>query len=553
MNDTDRQVLEVDVLFVGAGCASLSSAYHLKRISDKKGLNISIAIIEKSREIGAHSLSGAILDPISLKEMMPDFLEHNPPFESEVIDENMYYLTKNKKIRFPYIPKSMSHHNCYITSIGQLTRWMGKLCENEGIDVFCGFSGSNILYDNNQVIGVRTGDKGIDKNGNKKTNFDQGVDIHSKVTVFGEGSRGNLTKSLIDKFSLMKNKNPQVWAIGVKELWQMPKDSVKPGFVAHTMGFPLGHHIFGGAFIYGMKNDILNIGLVVGLDYKDPTIDPHHELQLLKTHPWVKSLIKGGKMIAYGAKSLPEGGYFSLPKLTVSGAMIIGDSAGFLNGARLKGIHLAMKSGIEASKTILLALEKNNYTDEVLSNYQQNIETSWLKKELYSVRNFHQGFEHGLIPGLINTGLGLFTNGKGWGFINRLKSQSGHKNLEKIKSNKKSVNEKYKSINYDGKIFFDKVTNVYHSATAHDEDQIPHLHVHDTNICTTTCAEEYGNPCVNFCPADVYEITDDGDKKNLQINFSNCVHCKTCDIMDPYQIIDWVPPEGGDGPAWVNL
>jgi len=556
MAEENRQVLDVDVLFVGAGPASLAGALHLKKLTVNAGLDISIAIIDKAREIGAHSLSGAIIDPRSLNELIPDHLEKGVPFEAEVTEENMYYLSSKGKIRFPYIPKPMSHHGCYLVSLGQFIRWLGKICETEGIDVFCGFPGSELLYENKQVIGVRTGDRGIDKHGNQKSNYDPGVDIHAKVTVLGEGARGSLSKTLINRHNLMKDKNPQVWALGVKELWQMPKGTVKEGYVAHTMGFPLGHNIFGGAFIYGMKNDILNIGLVVGLDYKDPSIDPHHELQLFKTHPWIRSLIKDGKMIAYGAKSLPEGGYYSLPKLTVDGAMLIGDSAGFMNGQRLKGIHLAMKSGMEAAETILSALLKNDFSDSILTDFQRRIDNSWIKKELYKVRNFHQAFDHGLISGMINAGIGLVFNGRAWGIIDRLTSKNGHENLSKSNIDSKSKRDKlnkYEKLNYDGKYLFDKVTNVYHSATAHDEDQVPHLHVSDTNICISKCAEEYGNPCENFCPADVYEMIGKKDDHRLQINFSNCVHCKTCDIMDPYQIINWVPPEGGDGPGWINL
>ena len=551
MTEENRQVLEVDVLFVGAGSASLAGAIHLKKLTANAGIDISIAIIEKAREIGAHSLSGAIIDPRSLNELIPDHIEKNVPFEAKVTEENMYYLSSSGKFRFPFLPKSMRHHGCYIASLGQFTRWMGKICEDEGIDIFCGFSGSEILYENEKVIGIRTGDRGIDKHGNPKPNYDQGVDIHAKVTVLGEGTRGSLSKVLINKHGLMKGKNPQVWAIGVKELWQMPKGSVQAGYVAHTMGFPLGNNIFGGAFIYGMKDDILDIGLVVGLDYKNPSIDPHHELQLLKTHPWIRSLLQNGKMISYGAKSLTEGGYYSLPKLTVDGAMLIGDSAGFMNGQRLKGIHLAMKSGMIAGESILFALQKNDFSDSTLSDFQKRINNSWVKEELYKVRNFHQAFDKGLIAGMVNAGLGLVTGGRGWGVLNRLNSKHGHEHLEPLTVSAHS--NKYEKLNYDGKYLFDKVTNIYHSATAHNEDQVPHLHIQDTDICISRCTEEYGNPCENFCPADVYEMTGEKDDRHLQINFSNCVHCKTCDIMDPYQIIEWLPPEGGDGPSWVNL
>ena len=346
----------------------------------------------------------------------------------------------------------------------------------------------------------------------------------------------------------MDQRNPQVWAVGVKELWQMPAGSVQPGYVAHTMGYPLGHDVFGGAFLYGMKNDIWDLGLVVGLDYKNPGVDSQQELQKLKTHPWIRSLLKEGKMIAYGAKSLPEGGWYSIPKLTASGAMLIGDSAGFLNGQRLKGIHLAMKSGMLAAETISQALEENNFTETKLEDYEDRMKSSWIRDELWKVRNFHQGFEHGLLGGVTNAGIGLLTGGRGWGFKDRLASKAGHLQMEKgLKI------DRYQDLQFDGTYLFDKVTDVYHSATAHEEDQVPHLHVNEPDICITKCTEEYGNPCKNFCPADVYEMVPDGESQRLQINFSNCVHCKTCDIMDPYQIIDWVPPEGGDGPTWINL
>jgi electron-transferring-flavoprotein dehydrogenase len=277
-------------------------------------------------------------------------------------------------------------------------------------------------------------------------------------------------------------------------------------------------------------------------------VDSHHELQNLKTHPWIRSLIEGGKMVAYGAKSLPEGGWYSIPKLSISGAMLIGDSAGFMNGQRLKGIHLAMKSGMLAAETISKALAENNFTESKLADYEDRMKSSWIRDELWKVRNFHQGFDHGLLGGLTNAGIGLLTGGRGWGIKNRLTSEPGHLQLEKgLKK------DRYKDLEFDGTYLFDKVTDVYHSATAHEEDQVPHLHVNEPDICITKCAEEYDNPCKNFCPANVYEMVPDGENQRLQINFSNCVHCKTCDIMDPYQIIDWVPPEGGDGPTWINL
>ena len=552
MGEPQREELPIDVLFVGAGPASIAGAIHLKRQTQKNNLDLEIGIIEKANEVGAHSLSGAIVDPKSLMELFPELPESDFPFESPVKTEKMFYLREGGgKLSFPYIPKAMSHHGCHIASIGKLTRWLGEKCEAEGIDIFCPFSGDKILYDeNNHVVGIRTGDQGIDKNGAHKPNYEPGVDIKSKVTVFGEGTRGSLTKQLVQKFNLMDNKNPQNWAIGVKELWKVPEGRIEPGYVAHTMGHPLGHNIFGGGFIYGMQNNILDLGLVVGLDYNNPTIDPHHELQLLKNHPWVKDLLKDGELMSYGAKSLPEGGLYSLPQLYTDGALIIGDSAGFLNGMRLKGIHLAMKSGMLAAETIVDAFKNNDFSKNSLSSFESNFKNSWAYQELYKARNFHQGFEKGLTYGMLNSGLGLFTNGKGFGYIERLKSEHGHEKMKKINP---KTNNRYKNLEFDGKITFDKATDVYHSATKHDEDQVPHLHITDNDICFTKCTEEYGNPCQYFCPASVYEVVEENDNNRLQINFSNCVHCKTCDIMDPYQVINWETPQSGDGPAWKNM
>ena len=548
MDSEQREVLEVDFLFVGAGPASLSGALHLKNLTKEKYPDLSIAIIEKASEVGAHSLSGAVVDPISLNELFPNLSNEDFPFEHEVQKEYMYYLTKKSKLPVPFIPKPMSHHGCYIASIGKLTRWLEQKCEEAEIDIFAGFPGTDILYNENSVIGIRTGDQGIDKNGNKKPNFEPGVDIHAKVTLFGEGTRGSLTKQLINKFNLMDGKNPQNWAIGVKELWQLPEEKLPPGYVAHTLGEPLGHSLFGGGFMYSMKNNILDIGIVVGLDYKNPHIDPHHELQLLKSHPWIKNILKDAEILAYGSKTLPEGGIYSLPKLYVDGAMLIGDSAGFLNGQRLKGIHLAMKSGMLAAEAAKLALDVNDYSEIQLMNYDTLFKESWAYKELYKVRNFHQGFEKGLIHGMANAGIGLFTGGRGFGIYNKLSSEDGHIHMEQPSTSF----DKYDGIEYDGKYILDKLTDVYYSATSHDEDQVAHLHVNDPSICIDKCKEEYGNPCQSFCPANVYEIIDDGEER-LQINFSNCVHCKTCDIMDPYQIIDWTTPQGGDGPSWKNM
>ena len=552
MTQNQREELPIDVLFVGAGAASLAGALHLNRQAKKNNINLEIAIIEKANEVGSHALSGAVVDPITLRELFPEMSLDSFPFEAPVNAEKMYFLHKNGvKIGFPYIPKGMSHHGCFIASLGKLTRWLSQRCEEEGIDIFCPFSGDEILYDeNNFVAGIRTADRGIDKNGEQKPNYEQGVDIKAKITVFGEGTRGSLTKQLISKFDLMKDSNPQVWAVGVKELWKVPEGTIKPGYVAHTLGHPLGNKIFGGGFIYGMQNNILDIGLVTGLDYSNPTVDPHHELQLLKTHKWIKNLLKDGELLSYGAKSLPEGGLYSIPKLFVNGGLLIGDSAGFLNGMRLKGIHLAMKSGMLAANTIIDAFKENDFSEKILANYFKYFKSSWAYKELHKARNFHQGFKKGALFGMANAGLALYTGGRGFGIFNKLDGHHGHLEMQKI--NKDTPN-RYKDLKFDGKITFDKATDVYHSATKHDEDQVPHLKILNPDLCFDKCKEEYGNPCQHFCPASVYEIVKENDKERLQINFSNCVHCKTCDIMDPYQTINWVTPESGDGPSWKNM
>ena len=482
MDNIEREILEVDVLFVGAGPASLAGALQLKNNLKSSGSDISIAIIEKASEVGAHSLSGAVVDPISLNELFPTLTNEDFPFEHQVSKEYMYYLTARSKLSVPYIPNSMSHHGCYITSIGKLTRWLEKRCEENDIDVFAGFPGSDILFDESgkRVTGVRTSDRGIDKNGNHKAEYEPGVDIQAKVTIFGEGSRGNLTKKLINKFNLMDGKNPQNWAIGVKELWQLPEKRLPDGYVAHTLGFPLGHSIFGGGWAYTMKNNILDIGLVVGLDYKNPNIDPHHELQLLKTHPWMRKILDGAEILAYGSKTLPEGGLYSIPELCVDGGMLIGDSAGFLNGQRLKGIHLAMKSGMLAADAITEAIVENDFSKSSLMKYESSFKSSWAYKELHKGRNFHQGFDRGLFFGMANAGIGLATGGRGFGIYDRLPSISGHSHME---SKSKHSNFKKYDIDYDGKLILDKLTDVYYSATSHNEDQVPHLHIHDTSIC----------------------------------------------------------------------
>jgi electron-transferring-flavoprotein dehydrogenase len=560
----EREALEVDVVIVGAGPAGLAAAYQLVKLveahnasnPDKQIEPLSIAVLEKGKEIGAHGLSGAVMDPRGIAELMPDWLERGFPVEGKVGHDAFWYLLEKQKIAAPILPAPLQNEGNYVVSLAEVTRWMGGVIGGMGIDIFPEFAASRILVEEGRVVGVRTGDKGIDKSGQPKANFEPGVDIRAKITILAEGPRGTLTKQLAGLFDLYAGKNPQVYSVGVKELWQLPDDRFAPGTVVHTMGWPLDANTFGGGFMYGMKDRVVDIGLVVGLDYKNPTIDPHHEFQRYKLHPAVRELLQGGKMIGAGAKAIPEGGYFSMPRMYGDGFMILGDSAGYLNGARLKGIHLAIKSGMLAAETALQAMLKNDFSAAQLQEYNARFESSWAKNELWSQRNFHQAFENGQIAGMLNAGLSMITGGRGYGLSNRLEGHAGHERMERIQRYFSSEHpHPPEKIKFDNAYTFDKVTDVYNGGVLHEENQPAHLLILDTEVCITRCTEEYGNPCFHFCPANVYDPqpTADGRGKVPFLNFTNCYHCKTCDIMDPYQVITWVPPEGGGGPNYKKM
>ena len=568
----ERESLEMDVVFVGAGPANLSGALHLARLvaehdtaiaagtrAGKPLGEIQIGVIEKGASVGAHILSGAVMDPKALRELIPNFAELGAPLESPVKEDFFLYLTKSRAIKSPITPPPMKNHGYYIVSLNKLTAWLGEKCEEAGVNIFPEFPGAEMLYDDQErVIGVRTGDKGINKEGKPKANFEPGVDLLAKVTVLGEGPRGSLTKQLSQRLNLNDGREPQVYSIGVKELWEMPDDRYPAGRVTHTLGFPSDAQTYGGGWIYGMQNRIINIGYVTGLDYRDPLLDPHAEFQRYKQHPFVAKLLEGGKLLRYGAKTIAAGGYFAMPQLYADGVLLVGDCAGFLNSQRLKGIHTAIKSGMLAAETIFDALIARDYSARQLSSYTTRVESSWIVPELRKVRNFHAAFNRGRWLGLANTGLQFITGGRSWGLFDRSKSEPGHTVMRQLSDygyRGDDITQRYAGLRFDGKLTFNKLTDVYHAAVGHDEDQPAHLHVLDTEICSTRCAEEYGNPCQRFCPAAVYEMVDDPatEKRKLQINFSNCVHCKTCDIMDPYQIINWVTPEGGGGPDYKGM
>jgi electron-transferring-flavoprotein dehydrogenase len=562
----DRETLEFDVVFVGAGPANLSGALHLNRLiknhNEMSGNalgDIEIAVIEKGAAVGAHILSGAVMDPKALKELIPDFIEQGAPLESPVLTDSFLYLTSKRAIRSPITPPPLKNHGYYIVSLNRLTAWLGEKCEEAGVNIFPEFPGADLIYDEqDRVLGVRTGDKGIDKEGKPKANYEPGVDLRAKVTVLGEGPRGSLTKQLVQRLGLDEGREPQIYSIGVKELWELPDNRYPAGTVTHTLGFPSDSMTYGGGWIYGMQNNIVNIGYVTGLDYKDPLLDPHAEFQRYKTHPFIAKLLDGGKMIRYGAKTIAAGGYFAIPRTYADGVLLVGDCAGFLNSQRLKGIHSAIKTGMLAAETIFASLLAGDFSAKQLQQYEQLVNESWVIPELKKVRNFHAGFRHGRWLGIVNTGLQFFTGGRAWGLFNRDSANPGHEEMQKLSAygyRGDKLEQRYDGLRFDGKLTFSKVTDVYHAAVGHDEEQPAHLHVLDTNICSTRCAEEYANPCQRFCPAAVYEMVDDGGngKRRLQINFSNCVHCKTCDIMDPYQIINWVTPEGGGGPDYKGM
>jgi electron-transferring-flavoprotein dehydrogenase len=554
VNNVQRETLEVDVLIVGGGPAGLSAALRLSQLQKQHGGDpVSIAVLEKAREAGAHSLSGAVLDPSALRELIPDFKEKGAPLASEVHKDHVYFLTHQGKFEFPIVPPPLQNHGNYIVSLNRFVKWLSDQVEAEGVDFFSGFAGQEILMEGARVLGVRTGDRGIGKTGEQKSTFEAGVDILARVTIFCDGVRGNLTKELLRRLPLGEGREPQQFAVGLKELWEVPADRLAAGTVIHTMGYPLRQDEFGGAFIYAMPGGQLSVGFVVGLDYKDPQFDPHMAFNRFKQHPTIATLLDGGQMVRYGAKALPEGGWNTIPRTYMDGGLIAGDAGGFLNSMRLKGIHLAMRTGMLAAETAFEAVRSGDTSAAALGKYQDRIDASPVRAELYPVRNVHQAFGHGLAAGIAFSGVAVLTGG--W-WPTDLNGEPGHERMHRLPPDKGSEVAHEPASNattVDRRITFDKLTNVHYSGTAHDEDQPVHLLVH-TEVCSTICGPEYGHPCVRFCPANVYEIAREPDgTPRLQINASNCVHCKTCDIMDPYGVITWVPPEGGGGPQYNGM
>ena len=535
VDHVERDVMEYDVVTVGAGPAGLSFAIRLKQLNPE----ISVCVIEKASTIGAHILSGAVIEPAPLDALLPGWRDNPPPICVPVTKDEFWMLSKDGGQRLMN-PPGMHNHGNFIVSLGAMCAWLAPQAEALGVEIYPGFAAAETLHDDTgAVVGVRIGDMGIAKDGSHKPGYTAGIDIRAKVTVLAEGARGHLTKRLVKQFTLDADSDPQGYSIGIKELWQVPEDRVTPGKVVHSVGWPADSQTYGGSFLYHLDKGRIALGYVSGLDYKDPEYKPWEAFQQWKNHPSVKSLLEGGSILSAGARAIVTGGWQSLPKVEMPGALLIGDTAGLLNVPKIKGTHQAIRSG-------MLAAEHLVASQLAPQGFDAKLRASEAMAELRKVRNIKPGFKRGFWFGMANAAWETITFGLSpW----TLKNKPDWSSLEKVGEHE-APRRDYVDRSLAPR---DRLQGVYFAATEHDEDQPVHLKVRDTSICVTRCAEEYDNPCTRFCPAGVYEIVQDEAGKRLQINAANCVHCKTCDIKDPYEIIDWVTPEGGSGPNYQNL
>jgi electron-transferring-flavoprotein dehydrogenase len=535
----ERDVMEYDIVTVGAGPSGLAFAIRLKQLNP----DLTVCVIEKASTIGAQILSGAVIEPEPLDRLLPGWRDNPPPICVAAAEDEFWYLTKEGGHKFPIVPPGMRNHGNFIVSLGAMCAWLAPQAEALGVDIYPGFAAAETLHDaDGKVVGVRIGDMGVAKDGSHKPGYTPGIDIRAKVTVLAEGARGHLTKRLIKRFGLDAESEPQSYSIGIKELWQVPEGRVTPGKIVHTLGWPADPQTYGGSFLYHLENNQIALGYVSGLDYHDPEYKPWEAFQQWKNHPTVKPLLEGGNILSAGARAIVTGGWQSLPKVEMPGALLIGDTAGLLNVPKIKGTHQAIRSG-------MLAAEHLVASQLAPEGFDAKLRDSDAMAELKQVRNIKPGFKRGLWFGLANAAWETAVGGHSpW----TLKNKPDWSSLDKVGAQEEPKRD-YVQRELAPR---DRLQGVYFAATEHDEDQPVHLHVLDPNICVTRCAQEYDNPCTRFCPAGVYEIVADAATatgKRLQINAANCVHCKTCDIKDPYEIINWVTPEGGSGPNYQNL
>ncbi len=550
---TEHESIEFDVLIVGGGPAGLASAIRLMQLARANNIELEVALIDKGAEIGAHAVSGAILKPQSLAELIPDYIDQGCPIEATVRGDEFYYLTRDTAIALPMTPRYMHNSGCHVVSASRLCRWLGEIAETMGVNIFPGFDGRQVLFgeDGRRVVGVRTGDKGLDKDGSPKSNFEPGIDLLAKVTLFAEGARGSLVKSMAGPLRLYAGKQPEVYETGIKEVIQLPEGdtyfSGSKGNDIHMMGYPLGLGTPGGGFIYEMGGNRLSIGYLTALCYDDPQLDPYKMFIRFKRHPFVADIIKGGKVIEQGARTVSTGGYFTLPRLVVDGGLFIGACAQLHNTPALKGIHLAIQSGLLAAESVLDALAKSDTSAGGLHSYADALEHSWIKSELWEGRNCAQALAKKGLAKLIHLGAQYITGGRG--IIDPMSLESDAGTLKPLSPS--TVAPPMEP--YDGELYVDKLTGVYLSKTMHREDQPPHLIIHDPAVCSDKCYPRYGSPCTRFCPGEVYELELDAatGKARIKLNPSNCFHCKTCDIKDPFGNITWTCPEGGEGPGYT--
>ncbi len=550
--NTAREKMYYDIVIVGGGPSGLATAIHLKSLSLQNNTPLSVCIIEKGATIGAHILSGAVFEADCLDKLIPDWQSQNAPVKTKVTKDEFYYFTKNNRIKLP-TPKTFNNHGNYIISLSNLCKWLAEKAQDLGVEIYPGFAASDIIIQDDKVLGIITNDSGIAKDGSKTDLYQSGIEIYAKQTILAEGCRGSISKKIIQYFALDKNSCPQTYGLGIKEIWQIDPKHHQEGLVMHSLGWPLDKQTYGGSFIYHLADNKIAYGFVVGLDYKNPYLSPFQEAQRFKLHPSLRPMFESGKRIYYGAKSLTEGGLQSLPKLTFPGGLIVGDAAGFLNVAKIKGSHNAIKSGMIAAEAIIETLKTNKDILTECTNYSEKIKKSDILKELYYIRNIRPSFKYGLFGGLAYSAFDNYIlQGKApWTF----KHQPDHNSLLEISNPKAHI------INYskpDNKITFDRLSSVFLSNTHHNENQPSHLKIIDQHIPVNINFKLYGGPEQYYCPAGVYEYlsrknSDGQEEKYLQINAQNCVHCKTCDIKDPKQNINWYPPEGGGGPNYSDM